>query len=127
MFTPIVPMGAAKPIAPYVHGTRVGNAVYVSGTLAIDPEGKVVHPGDIEAQTRYVLDQIKAVVEAAGGSMQDIAYNMIFISDVKHYAGMNKVYASYFPNPPARYCIVSQLVRDEFMVEIASVAHLGEP
>lgn len=127
MFTPIIPAGAAKPIAPYVHGTRAGNTIYVSGTLAIDPDGNVAHPGDIEAQTRYVLEQIKAVVEAAGGSLKDIAYNMIFISDVKHYAGMNKTYAAYFPNPPARYCIVSQLVKDEFLVEISSIAHIGEP
>ena len=126
MFIPIVPAGASKPIAPYVHGARAGNALYVSGTLAIDQAGAVAHPGDIQGQTRHVIEQIKGVVEAAGGSLQDIAYNMIFISDAKHYAGMNEIYASYFPNPPARFCIISELVRKEFLVEIASVAHIGD-
>ncbi|RLP24032.1 RidA family protein [Mesorhizobium sp. YM1C-6-2] len=124
MFIPIVPPGSAKPIAPYVHGARADNTIYVSGTLAIDQQGSVVHPGDAAGQTRYILDQIKSVVEAGGGSLSDIAYNMIFISDVKHYGEMNRVYAEYFPNPPARFCIVSQLVREEFLIEIASIAHV---
>ncbi len=100
MFIPIVPAGASKPIAPYVHGARAGNALYVSGTLAIDQTGAVAHPDDIRGQTRYVIEQIRGVVEAAGGSLQDVAYNMIFISDAKYYSGMNEIYSSYFPNPP---------------------------
>jgi len=59
-----------------------------------------------------VLDQIKVVLEAGGATMEDIAYNMIFISDVRHYQEMNKVYRNTSKNPPARYCIVSELVRD---------------
>lgn len=123
MFKPIIPEGAAKPIAPYVPGTRAGNTIYVSGTLAME-DGAVAHPGDAAGQTRHVLDQIKSVLEAGGASLADIAYNMIFISDIKYYQDVNRVYAEYFPNPPARYCIVSQLVRDEFLVEIASFAHV---
>lgn len=114
-------------MGPYVHGTRAGNTIYISGALAIDQDGNVAHPGDIEAQTRHVLEQIKSVIEAAGGAMTDIAYNMVFISDVKYYAEVNKVYSEYFPNPPARYCLVTQLVKDDFLVEISSVAHIGEP
>lgn len=124
MFTPIVPSGSAKPIAPYVNGARADNTIYVSGTLAIDQQGGVVAPGDAAGQTRYILDQIKSVIEAGGGNLTDIAYNMIFISDVKHYAEMNRVYAEYFTHPPARFCVVSQLVREEFLVEIASIAHV---
>ncbi len=126
MFIPIVPAGASKPIAPYVHGARAGNALYVSGTLAIDQTGAVAHPDDIRGQTRYVIEQIRGVVEAAGGSLQDVAYNMIFISDAKYYSGMNEIYSSCFPNPPARFCIISELVRKEFLVEIASIAHIGD-
>ncbi len=126
MFIPIVPAGASKPIAPYVHGARAGNALYVSGTLAIDQTGAVAPPDDIRGQTRYVIEQIRGVVEAAGGSLQDVAYNMIFISDAKYYSGMNEIYSSYFPNPPARFCIISELVRKEFLVEIASIAHIGD-
>lgn len=126
MFTPIIPEGASKPIAPYVHGSKAGNTLYVAGTLALGADGATMHPGDIRGQTRHVIEQIKAVVEAGGGALEDIAYNMIFITDVANYAGMNEVYAEYFgANPPARYCVVCQLVRPDFLVEIASVAHIG--
>lgn len=126
MFAPITPAGASKPIAPYVHGSKAGETVYVSGTLAIDPDGNSLHVGDIDAQTRYVIEQIKGVVEAAGGSLGDIAYNMIFLKNRDDYAAFNKIYAEYFgANPPARYCIICELVREEFLVEIASIAHVG--
>ncbi|MDO9024051.1 pyrimidine utilization protein C [Zwartia sp.] len=124
--TPIIPIGSAPPLAPYSPGVRAGNQVYVSGMLAIDKDGKSVGIGDITVQTRHVLDSVKAVVEAAGGSMSDIAYNAIILKDLADYAAMNKVYAEYFPNnPPARYCIRADLVKPEFLVEITSVAHLG--
>jgi aminoacrylate peracid reductase len=65
-------------------------------------------------------------VESAGGALSDIAYNMIFLKNKADYAAFNEVYAEFFgDNPPARYCIVCDLVRDEFLVEISSVAHLG--
>jgi aminoacrylate peracid reductase len=126
MFTPILPKGAAKPIAPYAHATRAGNAVYVSGTLAIGADGKSMHVGDMKAQTRYVIEQIKAALEAAGASLEDVAYNMIFIKRVSDYTSLNEIYGEYFgKKPPARYCIVTELVRDEFLVEISSIAHIG--
>lgn len=121
----IVPKNSAPPLAPYSSGTRAGNTVYVSGMLAMDSEGKTVGVGDVQAQTRHVLEAVKAVVEAAGGSMQDIAFNSIFLKDLADYAAMNAVYAEYFPTqPPARYCIRADLVRPEFLVEVSSIAHL---
>jgi aminoacrylate peracid reductase len=122
----IVPKGSAPPLAPYSPGTKAGNAVYVSGTLALDKDGKLVGAGDVKAQTRFVLESVKAVLEAAGGSLKDVAFNHIFLKDLRDYAAMNEVYREYFPeNPPARYCIRADLVKPEFLVEIASVAHLG--
>lgn len=122
----IVPKGSAPPLAPYSPGTKAGNAVYVSGTLALDKDGKLVGAGDVQAQTRFVLESIKAVLEAAGGSLRDVAFNHIFLKDLKDYAAMNEIYREYFPeNPPARYCIRADLVRPEFLVEIASVAHVA--
>ena len=121
--TPIVPPGLAPPMAPYSPGVKVGNVVYVSGAVAMDKDGKTV--GDCAAQTRQVLESIKAVVETAGGSMADIAFNHVFLKDLRDYAAMNKVYREYFPaDPPARYCIRADLVKPEFLVEIASIAHL---
>ena len=122
----IVPKGAAPPLAPYSPGTKAGNAVYVSGTLAIDKDGKLVGAGDVKAQTRFVLESVKAVLEAAGGSVKDVTFNHIFLKDLKDYAAMNEVYREYFPeNPPARYCIRADLVKPEFLVEVASVAHVA--
>lgn len=121
----IIPKGSAPPLAPYSPGTKAGNAVYVSGTLALDSAGKLVGPGDPKAQTRHILESIKSVLAAAGGTLRDITFNHIFLSDMKDYAAMNEVYREYFPkDQPARYCIQSPLVRAEFLVEIASIAHL---
>ncbi len=124
---PIIPKGSAAPLAPYSPGTRAGNVVYTAGTVALDGDGNTVGIGDIRAQTRQVLETIKAVIEAAGGSLADVAFNQIFLKDYADYAGMNEVYTTYFPSdPPARYCVKSELVRPEFLVEIASIAHLAD-
>ena len=88
--------------------------------------GKLVGAGDARTQTRQVLETIKSVIETAGGKMGDIAFNQIFLKDFADYAAMNEVYREYFPaNPPARYCIRADLVKPEFLVEIASTAHLS--
>jgi len=124
-YQPVIPKGSAPPLAPYSPGAKAGNTVYVSGTLALDSNGKLVGAGDVKAQTRHVLETIKSVIEAAGGTMRDIAFNHIFLKDLGDYAAMNEVYREYFPNsPPARYCIQANLVKPEFLIEIASVAHL---
>ena len=123
---PVIPAGSPPPLAPYSPGARAGNVLYVSGTLALDAQGKLVGAGDVRAQTRHVLESIKSVLAAAGGSMSDIAFNQIFLKDLADYAAMNEVYREYFPaNPPARYCIRADLVKAEFLVEIASTAHLA--
>ncbi|MDF9794287.1 aminoacrylate peracid reductase [Methylorubrum extorquens] len=102
--------------------------LYVSGTLPLDAEANVVHEGDAGAQTRHVLETIKGVVEAAGGSMDDVTFNHIFLKDWADYSAINAVYATYFPGEkPARYCIQCGLVKPTALVEIASVAHIGKP
>jgi aminoacrylate peracid reductase len=121
----IVPKGSAPPLAPYSPGAKADNVVYVSGTLALDGNGNLVGKGDPKAQTRHILESINAVLEAAGGSLRDVTFNHIFLSDMSNYGAMNEVYREYFPvNPPARYCIRADLVKPEFLVEIASIAHV---
>lgn len=123
---PIIPNNSSPPLAPYSPGFVAGNILYVGGTLALDAEGKTVAPGDVRAQTKFVLDTVEAVIKEAGGTLKDIAFNQIFISNLADYAAMNEVYKMYFPvNPPARYCIRADLVRPDFLVEIASTVHLG--
>ena len=68
-FEPINPVQFPKPIAPYSAGTKAGNTIYVSGTLALGEGGSVLHPDDAAAQTRHVLETIRITLEAAGASM----------------------------------------------------------
>ncbi|GJE77820.1 pyrimidine utilization protein C [Methylorubrum suomiense] len=124
----VIPPGTGKPLAPYVPGTLADGVLYVSGTLAFDRDNNVVHVGDAAAQTRHVLETIKGVVETAGGTMEDVVFNHIFLKDWADYGAINGIYAEYFPGEkPARYCIQCGLVKPDALVEIASIAHLGRP
>ncbi len=123
----ILPPGTGTPIAPFSPGTLADGVVYVSGTLAFDKDNNIAHPGDAEAQTRHVLDVIKSVIETAGGTMDDVTFNQIFLTDWANYGAINKVYAEYFPGEkPARYCILCGLVKPDALVEIATTAHIGK-
>ena len=125
--TVITPPGTGTPIAPFSPGTMADGVVYVSGTLAFDKDNNVAHVGNAEAQTRQVLETIRSVIETAGGTMDDVTFNQIFLKDWADYAAMNKVYAEFFPGEkPARFCIQCGLVRPDFLVEIASIAHVGK-
>jgi len=124
--TVVVPPGTTAPIAPFSPGTLADGVVYVSGTLPFDKQNNVVHVGDASAQTAHVLDIIKSVIETAGGTMADVTFNSIFITDWANYAAVNKVYAEYFPgDKPARFCIQCGLVKPDALVEIATIAHIG--
>jgi len=126
-FVPVIPAGSGKPLAPYSPGALADGVLYVSGTLPFDRENNVMHLGDAAAQTRLVLETIKSVVEAAGGTMEDVVMNHIFLTDWANYAPINTVYAEYFPGEkPARYCIQCGLVKPGALVEIATVAHIGK-
>lgn len=124
--TIITPPGTGVPIAPFVPGTLADGVVYVSGTLPFDRDNNVVHVGDAAAQTRHVLETIKSVIETAGGTIADVTFNSIFLTDWSNYGEINRVYADYFPGEkPARFCIQCGLVKPDALVEIASIAHIG--
>jgi aminoacrylate peracid reductase len=123
----VLPPGTSTPIAPFSPGTMADGIVYVSGTLPFDKDNNVVHVGDAAAQTRHVLETIKSVIETAGGTMDDVTFNSIFIRDWADYGALNKVYAEYFPgDKPARFCIQCGLVKPDALVEIATIAHVGK-
>ena len=85
----------------------------------------MVHVGDCAGQARHILETIKKVLETAGGTMDDVTFNHIFLKDWADYAAFNTVYAEYFPgDKPARYCVQTGLVKPEALVEIASIAHV---
>jgi aminoacrylate peracid reductase len=123
----IIPPDAPPPLAPYSPAVLANGILYVSGVLAMDANGKTVGTGDAAAQTRAVLNAIKSVVTAAGGTMTDVTFNSIFLRDLADYPRMNEVYKEFFPSEyPARYCIRADLVRPEFLVEISSIAHIDK-
>ena len=123
---PVIPQGAPPSLAPYSPGVKAGNTLYTSGVLPLDGNGNIVGIGDAGEQTRQVLTLIQSIVEAAGGKMSDVAFNSIFLKDLADCQAMNAVYENFFEagRYPARYCIRADLVKPEFLVEIASIAHL---
>lgn len=121
---PLNPPGLPEPIAPYSMGMKAGNTVYVSGVLALDTAGKTVGVGDPRAQTRFVIETIEKILLEGGATLRDVAFNTVIIKDMADYAAVNEVYRQFFnESPPARYCIAAKLVRDDLLVEIASIAH----
>ncbi len=112
--------------APYSSGTKAGNLVFVAGMLALDGNGQMVGRGDVAAQTRQVLDNVKAIVEAAGGRMSDVVKTTVYITNMANFAAMNEVYKSYFASePPARATVRADLVNNDFLVEIEAIAVIG--
>lgn len=114
---------APAAIGPYSQAIMAGNTLYLAGQIAIDPTTNQVRSGTIEEETKLVLDNLKAVLEAAGMTMANIVSTTVFMADLNEFPRMNAVYATYFPqNPPARATVqVARLPRD-VKVEIAAIA-----
>jgi 2-iminobutanoate/2-iminopropanoate deaminase len=121
----ITAAGTPAAIGPYSPGLKVGNLVFLSGSIPLDPATGQVVPGDIAAQTTRVMDNIKALLAAAGGDFSHIVRTTVFMVDLAEFAAMNEVYAGYFKAPyPARSTVqVSRLPRD-VRVEIDVIAVL---
>ena len=117
---------APQAIGTYSQAVRAGDTVYLSGQVPFDPATMQLVPGDIEAQARRVFDNLKAVAEAAGASLEKAVKLTIFLTDLSHCAKVNEVMASYFAKPyPARSTIgVASLPRGA-QIEIECVLHLG--
>ena len=115
----------AAPVGAYSQGLIAGDFVFVSGQGPLDPEtGKVVGE-TIEEQTARVLENLKAILEAAGASMGDVVKVAVHLSDLGSFQPFNQVYASYFPDPkPARTTVGSKL--PGILVEIDAIAYLGD-
>jgi 2-iminobutanoate/2-iminopropanoate deaminase len=115
---------APEAIGPYSQAIRVGNTLYLAGQIALDPAtNQMIADRSIEAETRQVLDNLKAVVEAAGFTMADIVSTTVFMADLNEFGRMNTVYATYFPqNPPARATVQAARLPRDVKVEIAAIA-----
>ena len=112
---------APAPIGPYTQAIKSGKLVFVSGQMPIDPVSGDIVKGDIQAQTRQVLNNLKAVLAAAGTSLDNVVKTTLFITRMDDFALINEVYAEFFSKqPPARACVqVSGLPRG---VEVDAIA-----
>ncbi len=117
---------APKPIGPYSQAVRVGNMLFVAGQIPIDPKTGEVVRGDIKDQTRQVLENIKAVVEAAGFTLDDVVMTFVFLADMNLFPQFNEVYAQYFrEKPPARVTVQAARLPRDVLIEIAAIVARG--
>lgn len=118
----IIAEKAPAAIGPYSAATQVGNTVYVSGQLPADPVTGAF-PEGIEEQTRQSLNNMKAILEAAGMTMNDVVKTTVLLSDIANFAAMNAVYAEFFEAPyPARAAFQVAALPKAALVEIEAIA-----
>jgi len=112
-----------KAIGPYSQAIRANGFVFISGQVAFDPATGQVVEGDVAKQTARVLENLKAILEAAGSALEKAVRTTVFLKDMNDFAKMNEVYGRYFPHqPPARSTVeVARLPRD-VRVEIDLIA-----
>lgn len=117
---------APAPIGPYSQAVRVGDWLYLSGQIPVDPStGKLVE-GGIHAQTRQVLQNLQAVLTAVNVSLQDVVKVTIYMVDLDSFQEMNEIYAEYFSPPyPARATVQVSALPKGALIEIEAVAYVG--
>lgn len=117
---------APAPIGAYSQAVRAGDLLFCSGQIAIDPDSGEIETLSPADQTRQVLDNLKAVVEAAGGTMASIVKTTIYLHEMRDFEQVNEVYSEVFAeNPPARATVQVECLPRRALVEIEAIAHLG--
>ena len=110
-------------IGPYSQGIQIGEFIYTSGQIPIDPATGAFAEGGIKEQTRQSLQNIKAILEEAGSSMDKVVKTTVFLADMNDFADMNSVYAEFFSEPyPARSAVAVKTLPKKALVEIEVVA-----
>jgi 2-iminobutanoate/2-iminopropanoate deaminase len=114
---------APQAIGPYSQAIVAGKMVYTAGQIALDPKTMEVIPGDVAAQTDQVFKNLRAILEAAGTSLQSVVKTTVFLSDMAHFGTMNEVYARHFgEHRPARSTVAAAGLPKNVSVEIEVVA-----
>lgn len=119
---------APKAIGPYSQAVRAGQLLFISGQLPINPRTSKVEEVSIEGQTRQVLANIKAILEAAGCGFDDVVRAEVYLKDLQDFAAMNQIYAEYFSSEikPARQAMQVAKLPLDARIEISCIAFIEE-
>ncbi|MBQ7186894.1 MAG: RidA family protein [Ruminococcus sp.] len=115
---------APDAIGPYSQAKIVGSLVFTSGQIAIDPATGSVEAADIEGQTQQVCKNLKAVLEAAGSSLDKAVKTVCFLKNMSDFAAFNGIYGEYFSSKPARSCVAVKELPKDVLVEVEVIAEL---
>lgn len=113
---------APKALGPYSQAKKAGGFVFTSGQIAINPATDAVEESTIEGQTKQVMENLKAVLEAAGSSMDKAVKTTCFLADMNDFAAFNAVYGEYFTGKPARSCVAVKTLPKNVLCEVEVVA-----
>ena len=116
---------APAAIGPYTQAIQIGDLLFVSGQVPIDPSTGAIVEGDIKAQAQQSLNNLKAILNAAGTNMGAVVKTTVFLADMNDFAAMNEVYAQFFQEPfPARSAVQAARLPKDAKVEIEAIAQL---
>ena len=115
---------APEAIGPYSQAVVMGNTVFTSGQIAINPKTGNIEAETIEEQTRQVCENIKALLTASGSSIEKVLKTTCFLSDMNDFAAFKSVYAEYFTAKPARSCVAVKTLPKNVLVEIDTIAEI---
>jgi 2-iminobutanoate/2-iminopropanoate deaminase len=121
----ILSKNAPAPIGPYSQAIKIGNALYISGQIALDPSSDMLVTSTIEEETHQVLKNIGAILKAAGLTYADIVSCTVYVTDMNLFSRINSVYSTYFQEgaPPARALVQVSALPKFVNIEIGSIAH----
>lgn len=111
-------------IGPYSQAVKANGMLFTSGQIAINPKTNTVEADSIEGQTKQVCENLKAIVEEAGTSMDKVVKTVCFLADINDFAKFNEIYATYFTSKPARSCVAVKDLPKGVMCEVEVIAEL---
>ena len=124
MATKISTGNAPAAIGPYSQAIVVGNTVYTSGQIAINPASGNIEAEDVVGQTEQVMKNLGAVLAAAGSSFEKAVKTTCFLADIADFAAFNEVYGRYFTEKPARSCVAAKALPKGALVEVEVIAEI---
>ena len=122
MIDTIYTKNAPDAIGPYSQAKKIGNIIFTSGQIAINPATGAVEATTIEEQTKQVCENVKAILTAAGTDMENVVKTVCFLKNMEDFGAFNTVYGEYFTSKPARSCVAVKQLPKDVLVEVEAIA-----